>query len=86
MDQFGDHNDQVSMTIENKKMLLSFDSEVESPSPTLHNSFRSETNSKFNFINSTIRLSYDTQNFSNCSRINNCFDSIVLSGRSREMG
>ncbi|XP_049404278.1 probable inactive poly [ADP-ribose] polymerase SRO2 [Solanum stenotomum] len=41
MDQFGDYNDQVSMTIENKKMLLSFDSEVESPSPTLHNSFRS---------------------------------------------
>ncbi|XP_055806863.1 probable inactive poly [ADP-ribose] polymerase SRO2 [Solanum dulcamara] len=40
MDQLGD-DEQISMTIENQEMLLSFDSEAESPTPTLDNSFGS---------------------------------------------
>lgn len=61
MNQFGDHNDQVSMTIDDEKMLLSFDSQVESPSSTYHDSLRSEANSKFRFVNFTCTLSSDTR-------------------------
>lgn len=77
MDQLGD-DEQVSMTTENQEMLLSFDSEAESPSPTLDNSFRLETNSKFIFINSTSRLSYDTRSLHEImsSKFNNNFSRI----------